>query len=119
MKSTEKQKQSIRFGLWLGKGVVLGALSVSIAGCVVDPYPSNYYRSYPADYSYRDYSQPYYYPGSSVTLDFGGDDHHGPDRRDQGNYDQRGDTGRNGPDRSGHGNDDDGNDNNGRDGRGR
>ena len=115
MQSTEKQKHSINFGRGLGKGVILGALAVSMAGCVVDPYPSNYYRSYPSDYSYRDYSQPYYYPSNSVTFDFGGDDHRGPDHRDQGNYDQGGNRGhdRNGPDGR-RDNDDDGHEGRGR-----
>jgi len=63
MQSTEKP--AIRVGLLLGKVLTLGALIITISGCVADPYPpprhnyqSDGYRNYDAD-GYSIYSGDY------------------------------------------------------------
>jgi len=89
---TTIKKRSIRYGGVAGKGLVFGAMVLTVAGCVVEP--AGYYQTYPHDYSYYDYPQPY--SGSTVVIGVDRDEHRDSGRRDHGDYDNHRDYGRRG-----------------------
>jgi hypothetical protein len=87
------RKYSIDLGRLLGTGVVLAALVLTVAGCVVEPYPEHSYRSYPSDYSYYGETYP---DQTTVIVHDNDDDRRSYDNRDHGDYDNHWDYGRRG-----------------------